>query len=76
MKLETINRNHESASAHKLINSQDLREMFGGVSKMTLHRWQKDPKLGFPQPIFISRRRFWREVELIDFIENQTRKAN
>ncbi|MFG6508275.1 MULTISPECIES: helix-turn-helix transcriptional regulator [unclassified Sulfitobacter] len=63
---------HETSShkSYRLINSQDLREMFGGVSKMTLHRWQKDPKLNFPKPIFVSRRRFWRESELIEFIDS------
>ena len=56
--------------SYRLINSQDLREMFGGVSKMTVHRWLKDPQLNFPKPIFISRRRFWREAELIEYIDS------
>jgi predicted DNA-binding transcriptional regulator AlpA len=35
-----------------------------GVSDMSLWRWLRDDALGFPQPIRINRRRFWRLSEL------------
>lgn len=76
MKHETIQDEQPSMAPHKLMCASDVRELFGGVSKMTLHRWQRDPDLGFPQPLFISRRRFWREAELIEFIERQPRELN
>jgi hypothetical protein len=31
-----------------------------GISAMTLHRWLRNPDLGFPQPIIINARRYWR----------------
>ena len=35
------------------------------ISEMTLHRWQKDDKLGFPEPMVIRRRKFFREDEIV-----------
>lgn len=35
-----------------------------GVSSMSLHRWLKDPRLGFPRPTYIARRRYWRLSQL------------
>jgi predicted DNA-binding transcriptional regulator AlpA len=34
------------------------------VSDMTLWRWLRNPKLNFPQPTIINRRRYWAEEEL------------
>lgn len=34
------------------------------ISEMTLYRWVNDPKMAFPQPIKINRRRFFLEAEL------------
>ncbi len=34
------------------------------ISEMTLYRWVNDPKMSFPQPIKINRRRFFLEAEL------------
>jgi predicted DNA-binding transcriptional regulator AlpA len=35
-----------------------------GVSDMSLWRWLRDDALGFPAPIRINRRRFWKLAEL------------
>lgn len=35
------------------------------ISEMTLHRWQKDDRLGFPEPMIIRRRKFFKEDELV-----------
>jgi predicted DNA-binding transcriptional regulator AlpA len=35
-----------------------------GVSDMSLWRWLHDKGLGFPAPIRINRRRFWKLAEL------------
>jgi predicted DNA-binding transcriptional regulator AlpA len=35
-----------------------------GISAMTLWRWLHDDKLGFPRPIDIRRRRFFRLAEI------------
>jgi predicted DNA-binding transcriptional regulator AlpA len=58
---------------HKLISAADVRTMFGDVTDMTIWRWLKDPDLNFPKPIYVMRRRFWRLVELTDWIDNQPR---
>jgi hypothetical protein len=42
-------------------------EHLGGVSAMTEYRWSKDPKLAFPKPIVINRRKFYRLAELKAF---------
>ena len=44
------------------------------VSDMTLFRWLKDPKLGFPQPIRINGRRYWRLTDLQAFEARQASK--
>ncbi len=62
----------------KLVSAYTVRKMFGGVSDMTLWRWLKDPDVGFPKPIRIARRRYWRLAELEAFIdrkEQETRNA-
>lgn len=37
------------------------------ISEMTLHRWQKDERLGFPEPMKVRRRKFFKEVELVEW---------
>ena len=64
---------HSFGAGHsnRLISVADVRTMFGGVSDMTLWRWLKDANLEFPEPIYVQRRRFWHEAELIDWIRIQ-----
>lgn len=45
-----------------------------GVSDMTIFRWLADPKLGFPQPIRINGRRYWRLADLQAFEARQASK--
>jgi predicted DNA-binding transcriptional regulator AlpA len=40
-----------------LLNSTQVRQIFGGISDMSLWRWVKDENLGFPPPVYIQRRR-------------------
>lgn len=56
------------------IPSSTVRELCGGVSDMSLWRWMNDPEKKFPRPIYINRRRYWREVEIIAWLEAQTDK--
>ena len=35
-----------------------------GVSDMSLWRWLRDETLGFPHPLRINKRRFWKLAEL------------
>lgn len=53
----------------RIIKAQDLRAICGGISDMTLWRWLNDPALDFPRPIYLGRRRYWREAEVQAWIE-------
>lgn len=59
----------------KLISAATVRDLCGGVSDMSLHRWTRAPDLGFPQPIYICGRRYWREADLTAWLEAQASKA-
>tara|TARA_R110002094_G_scaffold85688_20_gene89724 strand:- start:735 stop:977 length:243 start_codon:yes stop_codon:yes gene_type:complete len=61
----------EAIHRHRLISVADVRKMFGDVSDMTIWRWLKDADLNFPKPIYVQRRRFWREAELVEWIGNR-----
>ncbi|SNT37522.1 helix-turn-helix transcriptional regulator [Tropicimonas sediminicola] len=54
---------------HKRIPAKDVRAMCGGVSDMSLWRWLNDPTLNFPKPIYIARRRYWREADVIAWLD-------
>jgi predicted DNA-binding transcriptional regulator AlpA len=44
------------------------------VSTVTLFRWTKDEKLGFPQPRVVNTRKYWNRDEIRDWMMNQTMK--
>ena len=46
-----------------------------GVSDMSLWRWTRDQKLGFPAPIRINNRRFWRLTDLEAFEARRAQEA-
>lgn len=49
----------------KLIPATELRQMFGGISQMSLWRWLRMPNDPLPPPAAIlSRRRYWRRSEI------------
>lgn len=58
-------------STYRLITVNAVCEMFGGITTMTLWRWLNNPDMNFPRPIYIGRQRFWRESELLDYIDRQ-----
>jgi hypothetical protein len=49
------------------LTSAQVKRRYGGRTDMSLWRWEHDAKLGFPQPIEISGRRYWRLSELQRF---------
>ncbi len=59
----------------KLITAAAVRNALGGVSDMTLWRWNKDPALNFPRPIRIQKRRYWREAEIAAWLDQRETKA-
>lgn len=59
-------------NSHRRISARAVCDMCGSVSDMTLHRWLKDPQKQFPRPIYIAKRRYWREAEIVAWLEVQT----
>ncbi len=46
-----------------------------GITSMTLHRWQRDERLGFPQPVYVGRFRYWKMHELIAWEQSRPRTS-
>jgi predicted DNA-binding transcriptional regulator AlpA len=42
---------------------------------MTIWRWLQDEKLAFPKPTYIARRRYWREADIIAWLDAQKSEA-
>lgn len=59
----------------KLISAATVRELCGGISDMSLWRWLHDPELNFPKPIYIARRRYWREADMSAWLDAQAEVA-
>lgn len=47
------------------------RKRYGDPSETTFWRWQVDPKIGFPKPILIGSRKFFRLADLKAFEQRQ-----
>lgn len=60
---------------HKLIPASAVRKICGGVSDMWLWRRLNEEGSSFPKPIYIARRRFWKEAELVAWIDAQAEVA-
>lgn len=54
---------HDTGGQVYLTASQ-VRERYGDIADMTLWRWLRDPDLGFPQPEYRRRRRYWLAADL------------
>lgn len=55
------------------IGSAVVRNLCGDVSLMTIHRWATKPELRFPTPVYIGRRKYWKESEIVGWLESQPR---
>ena len=64
-----MNSTHDTCNPHRRIPASTVQQMCGNVSAMTLHRWLNNPELEFPKPQYIGRRRYWREAEIIEWLE-------
>ncbi|WP_295047466.1 hypothetical protein [uncultured Paracoccus sp.] len=69
-----LDRDHER-NPDRRIPANVVRDLCGGISDMTLARWLADPAKAFPRPAYIGRRRFWREAEILDWLEARTEVA-
>lgn len=56
----------------RLIRASDVRHLCGDVSDMWLWRRLHDEQTRdetFPKPVYISKRRFWREAEVVAWLD-------
>ncbi len=50
------------------VNAAYVRKICGDISDMTLWRWINDSALKFPRPIYIGRRRYFREADVLAWL--------
>lgn len=70
-----MNGTHDTCNPHRRISAATVQQMCGNVSAMTLHRWLNNPDLDFPKPQYIGRRRYWREADIIAWLEARDTQA-
>lgn len=66
--------NHNPSPESGFIQARRVCELLD-TSETTLWRWTRDPDLGFPRPRYVGRTRFWRERDLIGWMEQRPTEA-
>ena len=61
---EYKNNNQTVQSQCHLISSRGVRAILGGISNMSLWRWQNCMEIDFPKPIKIMGRNYWKNDEV------------
>ena len=61
--------------ADRLLPDSKVRERYGGVSAMTIWRWERNKDLKFPAAVLINRRKYRSEAELDAFDATRPRKG-
>jgi predicted DNA-binding transcriptional regulator AlpA len=61
----------EQPEKEKLLPAAKVRQRYD-VSDMSIWRWLHNDELGFPKPLRINKRRFWRLSELRAWEDAQT----
>lgn len=46
-----------------------------GISSMSLWRWARDPRLGFPAPTRVRDRNYWRLADLVEWERQAAAKS-
>lgn len=59
----------------RLMTSRQLREALGGISEMTIWRYERDESLGFPKALRIRKRRYWRVADVEQWVGGRNRAA-
>lgn len=63
--------NDSQAPLARLLPSAAVRAMCGGISGVALWRWMNRPELGFPRPIAIGQRNYWREADILAWLKSR-----
>ena len=61
----------DNRNPNRRIAAGEVRQLCGGISDMTLWRWLDDKALAFPRPVYIARRRYWREADILEWLDSQ-----
>jgi hypothetical protein len=56
----------ENQPKRRLLPDSQVQERYGKTAE-TLRNWERDPKMGFAQPVWINRRKYRSETELDAF---------
>lgn len=68
----TPDANGATVPSERRISASAVRHLCGGISDMTLWRWLHNPAMGFPRPTLIGNRRYFREADVIAWLERQS----
>ncbi|MDX0467460.1 MULTISPECIES: helix-turn-helix transcriptional regulator [Sinorhizobium] len=69
-----MNQEHSERGKTEFLTGPQVAERYK-ISGMTLYRWLRDPKLAFPQPMVINRRKFFNETELTAWERDRAKGA-
>lgn len=58
-----------------LITAPQLRTRYGNISDMTLFRWERDPRMNFPKPVRINKRKYFSLAQVIEWEKNRAGKV-
>jgi predicted DNA-binding transcriptional regulator AlpA len=58
-----------------MIGSKKVNDRYGNKARLTLYRWMKDPDLGFPKPVKIRGRHFWKLGQLRQWERQRAARA-
>jgi predicted DNA-binding transcriptional regulator AlpA len=63
--------NTPDPSNSAMITSAIVRQICGGISHQSLHRWLNSPAVAFPKPKKISGRHYWRRSDIDAWLSDQ-----
>ncbi len=58
-----------------LLNSSQVKARCGSVSDMCIWRWLRDERVGFPHPVKINKRNYWKLGDLRAWQERHANKV-
>ena len=66
---------HAVGDLDALMSVRQVCQFFGGVSKMSLYRWAKNPASGFPAPFHVGQKSYWVRRDILAFRDLKKRQA-
>jgi predicted DNA-binding transcriptional regulator AlpA len=60
---------NDSVKPTTFLQIEAVCSRYDSISRSTLWRWTRDPEVGFPNPVYIAARPFWRLADLERFEE-------